>query len=126
VVILTDVYLHFSSAPTVPYEDVEGVTEAMEWLEGNMDAGSFVVLHHGLLPWGQLYLDPSHVRVQFWQNVDGAVGLGLTRGFSHAFFVWWNEPISWYDVSVPESFVVVQDFGRVSVYVYGGESVSGS
>jgi len=84
-IILTDVSLHFASTPSVPYEDVEGVTNAMEWLDVNMDNNSFAVLHHALLPWGQLYLDESHVKVEFWQNVDEAVDFGSSRGFSRAF-----------------------------------------
>jgi hypothetical protein len=42
------------------------------------------------------------------------------------FFVWWNEPIGWYGISVPETFIRVQDFGRISVYVYEGVNVAGS
>jgi len=122
-VILTDVSLHFASTPTVPYEDVNGVTQAMMWLNVNMDNDSFVVLHHALLPWGQLYLDETHVMVEFWQDTDEAVDLGLSHGFSRTFFVWWNEPISWYSVSHPERFVNVQDFGRISVYAHEGENI---
>jgi hypothetical protein len=117
-VIPTDVSTHFSSAPTVPYEDVEGVTEAMQWLNVNMGNDSFVVLQSALLPWGRLYLDHSHVMVQFLENVDEAMDLGFSHGFSRAYFVWWDEPISWYNVSFPEGFVSVQSFCRISVYVY--------
>ena len=117
-VIPTDVSLHFSSAPAPCYEDVEGVVKAMEWLEGNMDGNSFVVLHHVFYPWGRLYLDESHVMVQFVKNADEAVNLGLDQGFSCSYFVWWNQPNGWYEGSVPDGFVDVQDFGRISVYAY--------
>jgi hypothetical protein len=121
-VILTDVSVHFASEPTVPYQDVEGVTQAMQWLNANMDNGSFVVLHNALLPWGRLYLDDSHVMVHFLNDVDEAVDLGLSKGFSRVFFVWWNEPISWFNVSFPQGFVSAESFGRISVYVYESEN----
>ena len=109
---------HFSSAPTVPYEDVNGVVEAMEWLDGNMDGDSCVVLQHAFLSWGQLYLDKSHTIVHFENDVNLAVDTAFEHGFTRVFFVWWNEPIGWYGVTVPEGFVRLQDFGRISVYEY--------
>jgi hypothetical protein len=113
-----DISVHFGAAPTVPYQDVEGVTHAMHWLDENMGNDSFVILHHALLPWGRLYLDKSRVMVEYYDNVDAAVNVGLDRGFAHAFCVWWGEPIGWYNFSLPQSFVGVQDFDRISVYVY--------
>jgi hypothetical protein len=90
----------------------------MHWLDENMGNDSFVILHHALLPWGRLYLDKSRVMVEYYDNVDAAVDVGLDRGFAHAFCVWWGEPIGWYNFSLPQSFVGVQDFDRISVYVY--------
>jgi len=119
----TDVSLHFSSAPTVPYEDVKGVTMAMEWLNLNMDENSFVALSHALLPWGRLYLDESHVMAHYLQNVSEAVDLGFSRGFSRAYFVWWNQPTDWYNVSFPEGFLSVESLDRISVYVCEVDSV---
>lgn len=119
-------YLYFSTNPTVPYEDAEGVVQAMGWLNDNLDAASCVVLQHAFLTWGQLYLDKSHVIVHFESNVDSAVNTAFSSGFGSVFFVWWNQPIGWYGVSVPASFVSVQDFGRISVYAYEGVSVGGS
>jgi hypothetical protein len=57
--------------------------------------------------------------------VNSAVSTAFSNGFSRVFFVWWNEPIGWYGISVPESFARVQDFGRISVYVYEGVNVVG-
>jgi hypothetical protein len=118
--------LYFSNSPTVPYEDVDSVVEAMGWLNENLDAASCVALQHAFLRWGELYLDQSHTLVHFVVDVDTAVNTGFDNGFSTVFFVWWNEPIGWYDISVPEAFVSVHDFGRISVYVYEGVNVVGN
>jgi hypothetical protein len=119
-------YLYFSTNPTVPYEDVNSVIQAMGWLNDNLDVTSCVALQHAFLSWGQLYLDESHTIVNFENDVNLAVNTTFVHGFSRVFFVWWNEPIGWYGVSVPEYFVSVQDFGRISVYAYEGGNVGGS
>jgi hypothetical protein len=98
----------------------------MGWLNDNLDATSCVALQHAFLSWGQLYLDESHTIVNFENDVNLAVNTTFVHGFSRVFFVWWNEPIGWYGVSVPEYFVSVQDFGRISVYAYEGGNVGGS
>jgi hypothetical protein len=122
----TDTYLYFSTSPTVPYEDVNSVVQAMSWLNGNMDTASCVVLQNAFTSWGQLYLDKSHEVVQFENDVNTAVNTAFRHGFSRVFFVWWNAPIGWYGISVPQSFVSVQDFGRISVYSQEGVNFSGS
>jgi hypothetical protein len=118
--------LYFSTSPTVPYEDVSSVVEAMNWLNNHLDAVSCVALQRAFLRWGELYLDRSHEIVHFEVDVTAALTTGFENGFSSIFFVWWNEPIGWYGISVPEGFVSVQDFGRISVYVYEGVNVVGS
>jgi len=123
---VTGTYMYFSTSPTVPYEDVNSVVEAMSWLNDHLGTVSCVALQHAFLRWGELYLDKSHTIVHFEVDVDSAVNTGLTNSFSNVFFVWWNEPIGWYGISVPESFVSVQDFGRISVYVYEGVDFVGS
>jgi hypothetical protein len=105
---------------------VDSVVEAMAWLNDNLDSASCVALQHAFLRWGELYLDKSHTIVHFTSDLDSAVSTAFSHGFGGVFFVWWNEPIGWYGISVPESFVSVQDFGRISVYVYEGVDVVGS
>jgi hypothetical protein len=123
---VTGTYLYFSTSPTVPYQDVNGVVEAMGWLNEHLNAGSCVALQHAFLGWGQLYLDESHEIVHFEFDVNSALNTGLANGFSSVFFVWWNAPIGWYYISVPEDFVRVQNFGRISVYAYEGVTIAGS
>ncbi len=111
---------YISFAPTVPYQDVDGVVEAMEWLNGNMGENDCVVLQHAFLFWGQFYLDEAHRIVHCVVDVDLAVNTALNHGFNRVFFVWWNTPIGWYDVAVSVSFDEVVEFGRISVYEYVG------
>ena len=110
----------FSFAPTVPYEDVDDVVSAMEWLDGRMDGSSCVILQHAFLWWGKLYLGSSHVIVHFENDVGSALDSAFEHGFSRAYFVWWNTPIGWYGITVPEGFVRLRDFGRISVYEFVG------
>jgi hypothetical protein len=119
-------YLFFSNSPAVPYQDVDGVVQAMGWLNNTMDSSSCVILQHAYQNWGELYLDKSRSIVTFENDVNMAVTTALTRNFSRVYFVWWNTQIGWYNVSVPDSFVRLRDFGRISVYVYGGEIVGGN
>jgi hypothetical protein len=123
---VTATYLYFSTSPTVPYEDVNSVVQTMSWLNGNMDAASCVILQNAFTSWGRLYLDKSREIVQFNNDVNTAVNTAFGHGFSRVFFVWWNTPIGWYGISVPQSFVSVQGFGRISVYAYEGGNSSGS
>ena len=40
----------------------------------------------------------------------------INEGFSSAYFVWWNQDISWYNLRVQDDWVSVYDSGRISVY----------
>jgi len=115
---LPNVSAHFSSAPTVPFEDVNGVVQAMEWLNQSMGSGSCVVLQHVFLSWGQLYLDKSHSIVHFLNDADVAANVALNRGFTQVYFVWWNTDIGWYSVSGLNHFERLVDFDRISVFAY--------
>jgi hypothetical protein len=91
----------------------------MRWLEDNLNTSSCVVLQTAFLSWGELYLDNSHAIMHFETDLALAVNATFKYGFSHVFFVWWNQPIGWYGISVLDYFVRVHDFGRISVYEYG-------
>ena len=43
---------------------------------------------------------------------------GMNLYISIAEKVIWNADIGWYDVSVPNEFVRLRDFGRISVYEF--------
>jgi hypothetical protein len=49
-----------------------------------------------------------------------ALDSAFEHGFSRVYFVWWNEPVGWYGITVPEGFVRLRDFCRVSVYEFLG------
>jgi hypothetical protein len=110
--------LYFSTSPTVPYEDERGVVAAMSWLDDNMDGFSVVVLESVFFFYGQLYLDKDKPIIYVQTDLDLAVQTAFDREFGSVYFVYWNQPIGWVGVSVPEGFVSVRDFGRISVYAY--------
>jgi len=118
VFVLPYVSAHFCSAPAVPYQDVESVSQAMTWLDENMGDNSCVLVNNVFNAWGRLYLDKSHLKVQFWNDAGLALDYALNSGFGSVYFVWWNQDIGWYDVSVPSQFVSSRDFGRISVYEF--------
>jgi hypothetical protein len=111
---------HFCSAPSVPYQDAESVVQAVMWLDQNMADNSCAVVNHVFVYWGKLYLDESRVTVQFWNDAGLALDDAVDRGFGSVYFVWWNTDIGWYDVSVPNQFVPLRDFGRITVYEFTG------
>ena len=113
-------YKYFSSSPTVPYNDVSNVIQAMKWLDGSMNGNSCVILYHAFLQWGSLYLNKSHVIVHFDYDVDMALNAALEHGFSSVYFVWWNHDIGWYGVTVPNYFARIENFGRISVFEFSG------
>jgi len=120
--VITDfsrVFLYFSTSPTVPYQDVAGVVQAMGWLDANMDAASCVILQNAFVSWGELYLDKSHEIVSFQTDSNMAVNTALEHGFSQLYFVSWNVNIGWYGITVPNGFIRLKDFGRISVYECG-------
>jgi hypothetical protein len=112
------VYRYFSSSPTVPYQDVDGVVQAMEWLNEHMSNDSCVILHHAFLFWGELYLDKSHVIFTFESDFDAGLAIASNNGFTNTYSVWWNQSIGWFGLSIPGSFAKMEDFGRISVYEY--------
>jgi hypothetical protein len=113
---LPNVSAHFSSAPTVPYQDVEGVVQAVFWLDTNMGENSCAIVNHVFDPWGRLYLDKSHVTVQFWNDAGLALDAALEHGFSSVYFIWWNTDIGWFNVTIPTQFTCLRDFDRISIY----------
>jgi len=118
--------VHLSFAPTVPYEDVDSVMQAMNWLNTNMGSSSCVVLHLAFVEWGLLYLDQTHEIVHFSNDVNSAVNVSVEHGFKQVFFIWWNENIGWYGITVPNGFIRLKDFGRISVYSYVSGNPNGS
>jgi len=114
------VYRYFSVSPTVPYQDVDAVINAMEWLDKNMEDNSCVILHHAFVFWGSLYLNNSHIIVHFTNNITAALNICFENGFSTIYLVWWNQNIGWYNFTPPDYFNPVENFGRISIFKYIG------
>ena len=112
------IYKYFSTSPTVPYQDVDDVINAMTWLDENMENRSCVVLHHAFFFWGIYNLNSSHTIIHFTNNITAALNICFEKGYKPIYLVWWNQNIGWYNFSPPDSFVPIENFGRISVFKY--------
>jgi hypothetical protein len=102
----------------VPLRDFDDTVKAMRWLNSRMDDGSVLLTHFAFFWWSRLCLDERHTRVYFKDDIEGALSLALQRGFDDVYFVWWNQKIGWFSLTVPSGFVSVFDSGRISVFKY--------
>jgi hypothetical protein len=110
---------YFSSAPTVPYQDINGTIHAMQWLKDNMHNNSCAVLQNAFATWAKLYLNNSQNVIAYINDVDSAVNLALQNNYQNIYFVCWNKEIGWYGTYVPKNFDdELQRFDRISVFEY--------
>jgi len=116
VFVLPNVSAHFCSAPTVPYQDAENVAQAVTWLDENMDANSCTIMNYVFDHWGRLYLNESHVTIDFRNDAGLALEYAIDHGFSSVYFVWWNQDIGWYEIQLSNEWISVFDHERISVY----------
>jgi hypothetical protein len=101
---------------TVPLQDTEGTVKTIEWLNTHMTDGSVVLVHEVFFFWTELYLDENHFAIFFTSNLETALNLALENGFNSLYFIWWNEDIGWYGLTVPSDFVSIFESGRISVF----------
>jgi hypothetical protein len=111
---------------TLPLVDVNSAVAALKWVNTQMNGTSAFLAQNAFLWWSLLYLTDTRAIVYFDSNFDLAISAAYTHGFSRVYFVWWNTNIGWYGVSVPSYFVPLKNFGRISVYSYVGENLSGN
>jgi len=109
---------YFCVAPTVPLRDVEGTMEVMEWVDENMEDGSCVLVNAAFLSWARLYLNENRNIVIYMLDVEGALNVAASHGFDPAYLVWWGENIGWYRLTVPSSFELVFESGRMAAFQY--------
>jgi hypothetical protein len=109
---------YFSSAPAVPYQDINGTIDAMQWLKDNMQKNSCAVLQNAFATWSRLYLNNSQNVIAYINDVNLAVDLALQSNYQNIYFVCWNNNIGWYGTYVPENFKALQSFDRISVFEY--------
>jgi hypothetical protein len=113
----TSMYLPSSMLKnTIPLGDTPDTVKVMEWLNGYMEEDAAVLIHHVFLPWAELYLDNGRKIFYFALDINKALNKTLEQGFTIVYFVWWNENIGWYDLSVPRDFVIYFSSGRISVF----------
>jgi len=101
---------------TVPLQDINGVIEAYDWLNNNMDSNSSLIVHDAFDFWTMLYLDQSQSAFLFDFDLQAATTHSIVEGFESSYFVWWNQDIGWYNLDVQDDWVSVYDSGRISVY----------
>jgi hypothetical protein len=111
---------YFSVAPTVPLQDVSDTVKVMEWLNGNIDNGSCVLVHSAFLSWARLYLDENHTIVAYSNDTARALNVAASQGFNSVYLVWWGEDIGWYWFTVPSYFRMVFQSGRMAAFLYLG------
>lgn len=108
---------------SIPLRDVDGVVEALEWLNGQTNDDSAVLLQQALVSWAGLYLDKKYMIVQYKMDVEKALGVALMHGFDPIYVVWWNQNIGWYGITVPEHFKYTFNSDRISVFRYAPDQV---
>lgn len=109
---------YFSSAPAVPYQDINGTISAMQWLKNNMNANSCAVLQNAFATWARLYFNTSQDIIAYINDVNLAVDTAFQLNYQNIYLICWNKNIGWYGTYVPANFTEVQNFGRISVYEY--------
>ena len=108
---------------SIPLRDVNGVVEGLEWLNGQTNDHSAVLLQQALVWWADLYLDKKYVIVYYKMDVEKALGVALMHGFDPIYVVWWNQNIGWYGITIPEHFKYIFSSDRISVFRYAPDQV---
>lgn len=105
---------------TLPLVDVDSTVNALKWVNSRMSSNSAFLAQYAFYWWSQLYLDNTHKIVDFTNDFIAAIATANVHGFNTLYFVWWNTDIGWYGITVPNSFVRLMSFDRISVYLYVG------
>lgn len=111
---------------SLPLVDVDDTIKAMEWLNSNMNSSSALLGQDAFFWWARLYLSDNRIIVFFKDDFEGAISKALEFRCETLYFIWWNQNINWYDITVPDYFVRTKDFGRISVYSLEGVGLGGS
>ena len=105
---------------SLPLVDVEDTVKAMQWLDMQMNSSSVLLAQDAFFWWANIYLNSGYMIAYFNNDVEGAISVAIERGFTRVYFVWWNENIGWYNLTVPNGFVVIYSSGRISAFEYFG------
>jgi hypothetical protein len=108
---------------SLPLIDVDDAVNALKWVNTQMNSSSAFLAQNAFYFWSLLYLNDTRTIVYFANDFVGAIQVAHLHGFSVMYFVWWNTNIGWYGITVPSYFATLKDFGRISVYSYGGENL---
>jgi len=104
---------------SIPFQDIDGTINSIEWLNMNMTPDSCVLVHHAFLAWAELYLDDNHTIIHFTMNLNTALDVASEQGFELVYLLWWGESIGWYqNIDIPENLTEVFKNGRISIFRY--------
>lgn len=103
---------------SVPLHDVGDTIVAIQWLDVELDDNSVLLVQSVFSEWIHLYLDDRHTRINFRDDIAGAINIALQQSFNDVYFLWWRENMGLHDLSVPSGFTSVFESGRISVFSY--------
>lgn len=113
----TSLYVPSMYVNTIPLEDIGATMDAINWLNTHAGKGSSVLVHLAFRWWVVLNLSNSDpVVFYFTRDVESALDAALLRGFDSVYFIWWNQEIGWYNLSIPNHFRPVFASERISVF----------
>jgi hypothetical protein len=101
---------------SLPLVDVDSAVDALKWVDARMDGHSAFLAQDAFYSWGRLCLSSSHAIIYFKNDFDRAISAAHEHGFSTVYFIWWNSNIGWYGITVPDYFVQLMSYDRISVY----------
>lgn len=102
---------------SIPLQDVKSLVGVLKWMNERANTSSCVLVQTAFLWWADLYLN-KYTIVYFTSYVKKALNVALENGYDHVYFVWWNENIGWYNITVPKYFVPTFSYGRISAFKY--------
>lgn len=114
---------------TVSIRDTQDLLRALNWLSLNVDHKSTIILSSQFYGWVPMSIEEPVRIINFGEmtpfNPKGVESL-LNEGHealrdeeSEAYTIWWAPGHGWYGVEcLPNEFVEVKKFGRLSIYLY--------
>ena len=120
-------YFGFFSPPsmlqsTVPLTDSSNIVSAIGWLSNHTQPGSVLMTHNAFYGWARLYFHGNASIIGFSPDVtlQSATHDTIEKGYSRIYTLWWtdNSGSVYYQQTIPPSFVLQHQEGRIGVFLY--------
>jgi TM2 domain-containing membrane protein YozV len=106
---------------TVPMVDCQSTTNALLWLENNMNENARLLAHRAFFGWALLTLNESQIELYEYGNPSDAARTLVQQGIGQVYLVWWTNGTGWHgQQNVSSSFEEVYHSDRIAVYRYSG------